>query len=91
MSFLKANFLPLSSMANSDAPRHFSYKTADTKATAVASGYFNDAAATLGLKQGDLIWAVGVTGGTEVFTLIFVDAISAAGVVTTLSSTLTLA
>ena len=91
MAFSATEFLPLSSMANSNAPRHFTYATTDTKATAVASGYFNDAADSLGLKQGDLIWVVGVTGGTEVFTLIFVDAISAAGVVTTLSFTLTLA
>ncbi len=90
MAFSATEFLPLSSMANSNAPRHWTYATTDTKATAVASGYFNDAV-ILGLQQGDLVWAVGVTGGTEVFTLIFVDAISAAGVVTTLSFTLTLA
>jgi hypothetical protein len=91
MAFLAANFLPLSSMANSDAPRHFSYTTPDAKATVVASGYFDAAAKTLGLKKGDLIWSVDANGGTETFTLVFVDAISAAGVVTTLSSTLTLA
>ncbi len=90
MAFSATEFLPMSSMANSNAPRHWTYATTDTKATAVASGYFNDAV-VLGLAQGDLVWAVGVTGGTEVFTLIFVDAISAAGVVTTLSFTLTLA
>ena len=90
MAFSATEFLPLSSMANSSAPRHFTYSTTDTKATAVASGYFDDAV-VLGLAKGDLIWVVGVTGGTEVFTLIFVDAISAAGVVTTLSFTLTLA
>ena len=90
MAFSATEFLPLSSMANSNAPRQFTYATPDTKATAVASGYFNNAV-VLGLTKGDLIWAVGVTGGTEVFTLIFVDAISAAGVVTTLSFTLTLA
>lgn len=90
MAFSATEFLPMSSMANSNAPRHWTYATTDNKATAVASGYFNDAV-ILGLQQGDLVWAVGVTGGTEVFTLIFVDAISAAGVVTTLSFTLTLA
>ena len=87
-AFTPATFLPLSAMANSDAPRHFTYATADTKAEAVASGYF-DAVAGI-LQVGDLIWTLGVTGGTEVFTLIMVDAITA-GVVTTLSSTLTLA
>ena len=89
MAFSASEFLPMSSMANSDAPRHFTYATTDAKATAVASGYFNNAV-VLGLKKGDIIWAVGVTGGTEVFTMIFVDAISAAGVVTVLSSTLIL-
>lgn len=91
MSFLKANFLPLSSMANSNAPRHFSYKSVDSKATMVASAYFNDAAATLGLKQGDIIHAIGATGGTETLTTIFIDAVSGAGVVTVLSSVQTLA
>jgi len=91
MAFTRKNFLPLSSMANSDAPRHFSYKTPDSHATAVASGYFNDAADTLGLKQGDIITAVEATGGTETLSTIFVDAISGAGVVTVLSSVQTLA
>jgi hypothetical protein len=87
--FDASNFLPLSSMANSDAPRHYTYKTGDNKATVVASGYFNDFATTLNV--GDLVWVVGVTGGTEVLFVAFIDAISAAGVVTTLSSSLTLA
>lgn len=91
MAFVAAKFLPLSSMANSDAPRHFTYTTPDAKATVVASGYFDAAAKTLGLKKSDLIWSVDANGGTETFTLVFVDAVSGAGVVTTLSSTLTLA
>ena len=86
MSFLAANFLPLSGMANSDAPRHYSYKSVDSSATMIASGYFDDAALTLGLKKLDIIWAVGVTGGTEILTTIFIDAISATGVVTTKST-----
>lgn len=89
MAFALANFLPNSAMANSDAPRHYTYKTADTKATVVTSGYFNSRANELNV--GDLIWVVGVTGGTEVLFVVFVDAISAAGVVTVLSSSLTLA
>lgn len=91
MAFVAAKFLPLSSMANSDAPRHFTYTTPDAKATVVASGYFDAAAKTLGLKKGDLIWSVDANGGTETFTLVFVDAVTGAGVVTTLSSTLILA
>lgn len=90
MAFSATEFLPLSSMANSDAPRHWTYTTADTKATVVGSGYF-DSAVSFGLQKGDLIWSVDANGGTETFTLVFVDAITGAGVVTTLSSTLTLA
>ena len=81
MAFSATEFLPLSSMANSDAPRHWTYTTADAKATVVASGYFNAAALTLSLKQGDVIWSVDANGGTETFTMVFVDAISGAGVV----------
>ena len=88
MAFSASEFLPLSSMANSDAPRHWTYTTADAKATVVASGYFNDFADTLNV--GDIIWAVCSNGGTQTFECVFVDGISS-GVVTTLSSTLTLA
>ncbi len=88
MAFTATTFLPLSSMANSNAPRHWTYTTPDSKATVVASGYFNDVESVLNV--GDLIWSVDANGGTETFTLVFVDAITGAGVVTTLSSTLTL-
>ena len=91
MALDKTKFLPASGMANSNAPRVFNYTTTESKATVVASGYFNDAAAHLGLQKGDLIWVVGVSGGTEVLFVCHVDAISAAGVVTVLSSSLTLA
>lgn len=87
MAFSAIEFLPLSSMANSNAPRHFSYTTPDAKATVVASGYFNAAAKTLGLKKGDIVWSVSSNAGTETIELIFIDAISVAGVVTVLSST----
>jgi len=90
MAFSATEFVPLSGMANSNAPRHWTYTTADAKATVVASGYFDAAAATLSLKQGDVIWSVDANGGTETFTMVFVDAVSGAGVVTTLSSTLAL-
>ena len=89
MAFSATEFLPMSSMANSNAPRHWTYTTADAKATVVASGYFDDAV-NYGLQQGDIIWSVNSNGGTETFEAIFVDAITS-GVVTTLSSTLTLA
>jgi hypothetical protein len=88
--FTADSFAPASSMANSDVLRMFVYKTPDTKANCVASGYFNDAV-VMGLKAQDIVWCFGVTGGTEVFFMVSIDAISAAGVVTTLSSSLTLA
>jgi len=88
MAYSASTFLPLSAMANSDAPRHWSYTTADSHATVVASGYFNGAATVL--HVGDIIWSVNANGGTETLTCIFVDGISSAGVVTTLSSVLAL-
>lgn len=87
MAYVQKNFLPLSAMGNSDAPRHWTYTTTDSKSTTVASGYF-DNAYTL-LEVNDLIWVVGATGGTQVFTLVLVDAITD-GVVTVVSSEITL-
>ena len=85
MAFSASTFLPMSSMANSNAPRHWTYTTADAKATVVGSGYFDDAVVQ-GLQQGDIVWSVDANGGTETFTTVFIDAISAAGVVTVLST-----
>lgn len=89
MAFSATTFIPLSSQANSNAPRHYTYTTADSKATVVASGYFD--AMHRQLNVGDIVWSVDANGGTQTLTCVFIDAISAAGVVTTLSSTLTLA
>ena len=88
-AFTPATFMPMSSMANSDAPRHYTYVTADSKSDTGGSGYFDSIAETLNVN--DLIWIIGASGGTQVFTLTMIDAISAAGVVTVLDSTLTLA
>ena len=90
MALDKTKLLPASSMANSDAPRTWNYTTTEAKATVVASGYFDEAAATMGLQKGDLIWVVGVSGGVEVLFVCHVDAITS-GVVTVLSTTLILA
>jgi len=76
--------------ANSNAPRVWSYKSADSHATMVASGYFNTAV-DYGIGVNDIVLAIGATGGTETFSTIVVDAISAAGVVTTKSTVQTLA
>jgi len=89
MAFSSTEFLPLSSMANSNAPRHWTYTTADAKATVVGSGYFDDVSDSL--QVGDIIWSVDDNGGTQTLTTVFVDGITGAGVVTTLSSTQTLA
>ena len=85
MAFTPGTLVPMSSAANSDAPRHWSYTTADSKATVVGSGYFDDAV-IMGLQAQDIIWSVDANGGTETFTTVFVDAISGAGVVTVLST-----
>lgn len=60
MTFTAANFIPNSSMANSNAPRQFNYNSgADNIAAVIASGYFDEAAVLtggLGLKDKDLIY-----------------------------------
>ena len=84
-----ANFLPLSGMANSNAPRHYTYASTDSHATMVASGYFNNAV-DYKIAVNDIVHAVGATGGTQTLTTILIDAISAAGVVTVVSSVQTL-
>lgn len=83
MAFSATEFLPLSSMANSAAPRHWTYQSTDTSATMVASGYFDGVEGVL--QVNDIINAVGATGGTQTYTIILVDAITA-GVVTVVSS-----
>ena len=88
MAFSATEFLPLSGMANSNAPRHWTYQSTDSKATMVASGYFDSQAPVLNVN--DIIHAVGGTGGTQTLTTILVDAISASDVVTVVSSVQTL-
>ncbi len=48
--------------AGSDTAKLYVYRTADSKATVVASGYFNTAKDVL--KVGDIIMATHDTGGT---------------------------
>ena len=84
-----ANLIPLSSMANSNAPRHWTYASTDSHATMVASGYF-DSAVDYKIAVNDIVHAVGGTGGTQTLTTILIDAISAADVVTVVSSVQTL-
>jgi hypothetical protein len=81
---IQANLIPQSSMANNSAARFWSYKTVDTKANVVTSGYFNDVANNF--TAGDMIWCHTASGGTPLWFWVKIVAISAAGVVTTNSS-----
>ena len=66
MAFTPDTFIPMSADANSNAPRTFTYKTADDTATTIASGYFDAAAATYGLKDEDYIFAT-QSDGTDIY------------------------
>jgi hypothetical protein len=80
MSFTASTFIPLSSMANSNAARIFSYRSADNTATVAASGYFDPAASLsggLGLKDADVILCQ-QSDGTDFYEV----AVSGVGVVT---------
>ena len=79
MAFTSETFIPMSSMANSDAGRAFSYTTADNTATTGANYYDSAAAITggLGLRTGDFIY-VTQGDGTDIYQV----AVSGAGVVT---------
>ena len=81
MVFTANTFIPQSSMANSNAPRQFSYRSAtDNIAAIIASGYFDDAAnitGGLGLKNADIVLAQ-ATDGTRFLEV----AVSGLGVVT---------
>ena len=61
MAFEAENFIPLSSLANSNGSRVFVYNSsADNLATVKGANYFDDAAATtggLGLQDGSVILA----------------------------------
>lgn len=55
MAFTAENFIPLSASANSNAGKVFQYQEDETLANLRAANYFNDAAATYGLKNDDVI------------------------------------
>lgn len=57
------------------------YKTADSNATVVASGYFNSV--TNNLKQFDVILVVSATGGTPLVDPVVVTSATGAATVTT--------
>lgn len=58
MAFTSDNFIPLSSSANSNAGKVFQYKEDATLAAVRASGYFNDAADSYSLTDGDVIMLI---------------------------------
>lgn len=75
MAFTPDTFLPLSSMANSNAPRQWGYDTGDTIATVKAANYFDAASATsggLGLLNGDVI-LVTASDGTSYLRMVVTD------------------
>jgi hypothetical protein len=61
MAFTAANFIS-NEVANTNAGDIFQYKEAVTLATMGASGYFDLAAASYGLKNGDTILMIGTDG-----------------------------
>lgn len=69
MAFNAENFIPLSAMANSNSSRIWSYTTTDATATVVASGYFDDAGATYGLKDADVILCI-QSDGTDFYEVV---------------------
>ena len=69
MAFTKKNFGG-NVGAGSDTAKLFMYKTADTKAATIASGYFNDLADIV--KVGDVIIATTDTGTTAKPYIIYV-------------------
>lgn len=66
--------------AGSGAPASYTYKTADTKAATIASGYFNGVASIL--VPGDIITAITDTG-TTINSVALIVATNSAGTVTT--------
>ena len=78
MAFTKKNFSG-NLGAGSNACKLYVYKSADTKAATIASGYFNDIAGILDV--GDIIIATTDTGTTPNAVLLFV-ATNSGGVVT---------
>ncbi len=70
MAFLLDNFSPVGAQSRRGAaPQMFSYKSADTLATIVATGYFNELRKQV--EVNDSIMVASSTGGTVAFTLIF--------------------
>lgn len=61
MAFVLDDFVPMSSMANSNAPRWFNYASSTDLVAAIGgSGYFNDVARNL--QIGDVIHTVDSAG-----------------------------
>ena len=63
----------------------FYYSSTDALSTIVASGYFNDA--TNELKEHDIIFVVGSTGGTETVDMVVVTSATGASTVTVANGT----
>jgi hypothetical protein len=57
MALTTTSFLPLSALANSDAPRMFSYGTADNAAVVEGANYFDNSEVAGQLQVGDVLLA----------------------------------
>jgi hypothetical protein len=82
MAFTPGTFLPVSAMANSNAPRQYIYKTSDAIATVKAADYFLTRYQNLAAK--DIIHVV--IGTAEVHTLIVLTSTSSGVTVQLMSS-----
>jgi hypothetical protein len=58
MALTTNTFVPLSAQANTDAPRMFSYATADAAAVVEGANYFDDAVIAGQVNVGDVLLAV---------------------------------
>lgn len=66
MALTTDSFLPLSALANSNAPRIYSYGTTDAIATVEAADYFDDSVIAGQAKVGDVLLAV-MSDGTKLY------------------------
>ncbi len=82
MAFTGANFLPVSAMANSDAPRQYIYKTDDAIATVITDDYFLTRYQNLAAK--DIIHVV--IGLAEIHTIMVISSTASTVTVQNLTS-----
>lgn len=72
MALTTDSFVPLSAQANSDAPRMFSYGTADAVLTVEAANYFDNSIIAGQAAVGDVLLAY-MSDGTKLYNFTTVD------------------